>query len=107
MAHKSDLRRYLWEADPKCYWCEIETVYTEMKGGKFKINEATIDHYFSKYHKEDRARWGNPVVLACYKCNHDRGAKETSEQPIEELWRRAGHYDQVVKRRASVQSDHQ
>jgi hypothetical protein len=54
---------------------------------------ATIDHLRDRLHpdrnvetKNQEQRW----VLACWKCNNDRGQQRVAEQPIEELWRRSG-----------------
>ena len=89
MMTRSALRIFLWNQDSKCHWCEVETYLTVKKGGKSHSLDSTIDHYFSKYRKAERIKWGNPVVLACYRCNHDRGSFETSNRSIEELHERA------------------
>lgn len=99
IATRAPLRRYLWNQDPRCHWCGRVTYLSERKGGKSHSLDATIDHYFSRYHKDKRSKWGNPVVLACYRCNHDRGAQETKEQPIEELWRRANQTERMLDER--------
>ena len=91
MTGHSALRKFLHELDPTCHWCGTVTILRETKGGRLNDEDATIDHYFSRYHLTERKRWGNPVVISCYRCNHDRGQKETKEQPMIELWIRSGH----------------
>src|SRR5665213_1053222 len=99
---RTALRKYLWECDPTCHWCNEVTYLTVKKGGKSHSLDSTIDHYFSKYRKAERIKWGNPVVLACYRCNHDRGAMETRELPKEELWARANHSTTKMKNLTST-----
>lgn len=94
---KKELRRQLWAEDPKCHWCGIETQWPEIKGGSLPDDAATLDHLYTKYEMEKRKSEGNPFVLACNKCNHDRGVEATKEQPIEELWRRAGQLDRMIQ----------
>lgn len=101
MAHEpklsnKELRRQLFDADPKCHWCGRETVWTELPGGKLPPNAATLDHLYTRYEMETRASMGNPFVLACNQCNHDRGEEATRQQPIEELWRRAGQLERMI-----------
>lgn len=51
-------RRYV---DPRCHYCKIELTY----------GQATVDHKqpVSKGGTDDEEN----LVLACYKCNHDKG----------------------------------
>ncbi len=86
---KTSLRRFLWERDPICFWCGIVTIWVVKEGGGYPPDCCTIDHVFSRYDLRLRKKWGNPVVLACNKCNARRGAEETQKQTREELWQRA------------------
>lgn len=95
---KKELRTQLWNQNPYCYWCGIYTKLDERrKGGKLFPDSATLDHLYTKYEMEKRVAYGNPFVLACNKCNHDRGAEATKAQPIEELWKRAGQWERMVQ----------
>jgi hypothetical protein len=72
-------RRKLWERDPHCYWCGIETVWHE-ENAKQAINAATIDHIRSRYmeNRPDKGEGYRPgiLVLACWKCNNERARIE-------------------------------
>jgi 5-methylcytosine-specific restriction endonuclease McrA len=95
---KKELRRQLFEQDPHCHWCHCLTVWIEREGGGwYQENAATLDHLYTRYEMNKRVETGNPFVLACNKCNHDRGAEATKAQPIEELWRRAGQLDRMIR----------
>lgn len=62
----------LWLQDPSCHWCGRFTV-PFLKPQKPRLDcEATLDHV---YHKFDSRRGNaeNQVVLACNKCNEERG----------------------------------
>jgi len=83
----------LWEKDPTCHWCNIETIWVFKNGGRLPWNAATIDHYFSRYQIDERKKWGSPVVLSCSQCNQRRGSAETRLQPIEELQRRGKQHE--------------
>jgi hypothetical protein len=63
-----ELRRSLWERDPRCHWCGRETAWTYQHGGQQPDDAATLDHF-----GELRAL---AVVLACYACNQYRARME-------------------------------
>ena len=94
---KRELRRQLFEQDPHCHWCGCLTIWLDQDGGAYPDNFATLDHLYTRYEMEKRVELGNPFVLACNKCNHDRGAEATKAQPIEELWRRAGQLGRMIQ----------
>jgi hypothetical protein len=84
----------LWNQDPHCHWCGCLTELIcdpEIKPGQVNPKMATVDHLRTKY---DPNRWTNNngkeerTVLACFKCNNDRAAKENASRPIEDLQRR-------------------
>jgi hypothetical protein len=61
------LRYRLWQRDPRCLWCGIETRIE----GRHEPDAATLDHL---HRKSQRAGRTLPlVVLACRRCNNDRG----------------------------------
>lgn len=71
----------MWKENPHCYWCGIETVvYTNVpRDFVFPDNAATIDHVYPindprrlEFKKKKKP---SPVVLACKKCNWERGSK--------------------------------
>lgn len=75
-------RRNLWKADPHCHWCGIETVsltHEETKGKLPPLNMATLDHLHSRLDpaRLEAVKPGEcRTVLACWKCNHERGREE-------------------------------
>lgn len=73
-------RRQLWEADPHCHWCGRETSWWAGENGPAPTDSATLDHLYSWL---DPRRAGNShlVVLACWRCNHDRGEQENNVRP--------------------------
>ncbi len=90
-------RENLMKKDPHCYWCGVEVIYYRLiKHEKVPDNFATLDHLHTRYTlavKRATAGQHKPVtVLACWKCNNERGKKETESMPREELWKRAHSY---------------
>jgi 5-methylcytosine-specific restriction endonuclease McrA len=89
----------LWEADRRCRWCQRETVLVFRPPGvghrQFppRDDESTLDHLHSRYSaKRGRVANGEQmIVLACWRCNNDRGRDEERAVPLEELRRRAGN----------------
>lgn len=90
-------RAALWkEQDGLCHWCKCQMIHwndrTNDPGKRTpeaRLRWATIDHLRSRHnpHRND----GNPNfeqrwVLACWKCNNDRGRAEVMAIPIEERW---------------------
>lgn len=73
---KKRRRRELWEQDPHCHWCGVETkLYHKFSGGRTEPDQATLDHLYTRLdplrYRHDHAR--QVFVLACYKCNWERG----------------------------------
>lgn len=60
-------------------------------------NEATLDHLNSKLSGERyQVNDGSKVtVLACWKCNNERGSEEVAQLPKRELWQRSGAYPKM------------
>lgn len=76
--NKNVLARRLrfFRRDPHCYWCGVRTELN----AEGKSNHATVDHLYSKlhpmrpaYHKAGSDRTAVLHVLACAKCNGERG----------------------------------
>lgn len=61
------LRFRLWARDPRCFWCGVETRID----GVHEPEAATLDHLHRKGQRAGRSL--PPVVLACRRCNNDRG----------------------------------
>lgn len=88
-----------WNKDPHCRYCGVETVL-EVKKGEDMDYLATIDHVYSRLSDKRRSENNHREkrrILVCFKCNQYRNDLEISKLPIEELWRRAGHYDQKTQ----------
>jgi hypothetical protein len=80
-------RRNLLRVHPYCHWCEIELVWYYIPGGhnnadhgKLPDNFATIEHIYTK-NDGPRPTKGK-LVLACLKCNHDRGQADEAIRRI-------------------------
>jgi len=76
-------RRQLWRRDPRCFWCGVVTRFEE----HYSDDAATVEHvYHRRYPKRHDPRRHLPgTVLACKRCNNDRGAPEAvahSECPV-------------------------
>lgn len=98
----------LYEADPHCHWCGIETVLPPAEGGypnRGKMRMATRDHLVSKILGDPLAR-GSEIVLACHRCNLDRAYAEAKEVDPE-VMRRRSHPDKYgyTSLRHALQSD--
>ncbi len=65
-------RRQLWRSDPRCFWCGRVTRFDAYD----EPDAATVEHLYSRRHpKRGRADKHLPsVVLACKRCNNERGA---------------------------------
>lgn len=92
----------MWEKNPHCHWCGIPTVLTNLPHGILPNNAATIDHLYSRYtlkrwvHRDGRTEPSK--VLSCYKCNHDRGNRETAMLSKEEKRKRGKGMAVIPKR---------
>jgi hypothetical protein len=86
---KPTRRRVLWTRDPRCFWCgRLTDIRTE-----WLDKSATVEHLYSRRHpKRGSARKYLPsTVLACRKCNSERGAPEArahDECPVIEAEKR-------------------
>jgi 5-methylcytosine-specific restriction endonuclease McrA len=74
------IRKRLWDQDKRCHYCKEETVWW-VKEGKEKMppNAATLDHIISRLNPVRHTLPYYPsslIVLACNKCNNERGARE-------------------------------
>ena len=97
MTQASQIRRRgrLFKQHPFCHWCNQPLV--EVTGSKvkhFPPNAATLDHRHGRLdprrrHDHSRSNW---TVLACWRCNHDRGRADEQNAGIEELRRRANRF---------------
>ena len=68
---KKILPQLLIDFNHKCHWCDITVVVTPEKCS----NQATVDHLKTRRQgRKDYMDGGH--VLACHKCNHERGAEE-------------------------------
>lgn len=69
--------RRLYDHDPHCYWCGIET---SLSVHETNARRATLDHVYSRNNDGERRRRKGaprPVVLACAGCNKWRNTIET------------------------------
>jgi hypothetical protein len=78
LAHKSKpkptRRRVLWRRDPRCFWCGRVTRFDAYH----EPDAATVEHIYHRAHPKRRStrRHLPATVLACRKCNSERGAPE-------------------------------
>jgi hypothetical protein len=73
------------EEDAHCIYCGIEVKeYNTPPHQKIPLNQATIDHIYEKYDKRRYEVFGlHNKVLACWKCNFDRGNEKYKNLPVE------------------------
>jgi len=75
----------LWEQDCHCHWCGIGTTLIHVENGILPDNAATIEHLegvlLSGLGKRNHDH--KKLVLACYKCNHDKGNELVNNCPRE------------------------
>lgn len=66
----------MWENNPYCYWCGRKTHFLTRYVRHPSGNVATVDHLYpnsdARRKRCKRNRIPSPVVLSCYKCNHQR-----------------------------------
>lgn len=78
------IRARLFRADPHCFWCGVEVVMD--RSYQQQPNFATVDHLYSRWHPERKARHSNNKgvlhVLACADCNAARAGCECQSQPF-------------------------
>ncbi|MFL6282749.1 MAG: HNH endonuclease [Pyrinomonadaceae bacterium] len=73
---KKTRRRQLWKRDPHCFWCGRVTNIRTVNLG----DSATVEHIYHKQHprRRDTRKHLPSTVLACYRCNTERGAPEVT-----------------------------
>jgi hypothetical protein len=88
----SDKKRKLklFAQHPFCYWCE-KPVKLYPHTCHHKLDEATLDHLRTRYNPDRQipSPAQEQTVLACWGCNHRRGAEDTRNTALEELHRRS------------------
>lgn len=90
------LKLSLYAQNPRCYYCNRETVLTNeafLKRDIINPRMATVEHLISRYHPkrwEKRKPGEIRKVLACFECNQARSKEETERVSKEELYKR-GH----------------
>jgi 5-methylcytosine-specific restriction endonuclease McrA len=75
---REDKRRaVMWWRDPCCFWCGRVTRLTKPQGDH---SAATVDHVYPRGHprRRDPRKHLPSFVLACAKCNHERGAPQAT-----------------------------
>lgn len=76
-----------WQQAGLCWWCREETVLLKMKPfARLPANTATLEHLYSRWHplrQTKPAPGERRVVMACHRCNNDRGRHEQLSRPIE------------------------
>lgn len=85
--YKRHFRETQMQINPHCYYCGVLLIYYKVaevpKGQSLPNNFATIEHLIDRYDQKNRQKIkkgrGKNLVLACYKCNHDRGERRTKE----------------------------
>lgn len=80
MATGAKRRKRLFKENPFCVYCGIKTILLPNKGRRGKKwqpnNLATIEHIYTRFDPRRRTPNVNNErrhVLACYKCNHEKG----------------------------------
>lgn len=74
----SNRRLKLWNQDPKCHWCHVQTRIYPLKLGESPTSDfATIDHIYSRLDPRRKDNHSD-CVLSCLKCNIDRNKRELS-----------------------------
>ena len=101
------VRRKLWEQNPHCHWCGCLTDWYNPPNGNLPPNAATIDHLLSRLNPE---RYYLPyypqslMVIACYKCNTERGAREERELLQQIQWTTRANLKNLLTNRETVVS---
>ena len=96
-------QRYrLWKQNPKCHWCNVETIYIENFHLQTDLRQqniwATIDHLYSRLTPELRQSGNNKHILSCWKCNNDRNNKELQSIPIEHRRKISGRFPSKIEK---------
>lgn len=77
--HKASIRRRdnLMKEDPFCYYCRKPIfIYKLEEGQSLPDDYATIEHVNSRNQSKPRPAVGK-WVMACFRCNQDRGKAES------------------------------
>jgi hypothetical protein len=70
-------RKYLWDKNPYCHYCNELTIFRDFpSNGILNDDDATIEHLWSRFDERRIKGITSPKVIACYKCNHERGIIE-------------------------------
>lgn len=69
------------QSNSKCFWCKITVKEYDLKDKEnMPDDQATLDHLKSKS-KGRKSYEVVPKVLACYKCNRERGRRDELNNP--------------------------
>lgn len=73
-------RRLLWRRDPRCFWCGRVTRFDAYR----EPDAATVEHIYHRHHpkRQSTKRHLPATVLACRKCNSERGAPEAVAREV-------------------------
>src|SRR5947209_3648046 len=65
-------RRLPWRKDSRCFWCGVVTRFDAYDAD----DAATVEHVYHRRHPKRKGvrRFLPSVVLACKRCNNERGA---------------------------------
>jgi hypothetical protein len=84
MSHTFAEKEDMYKKDQYCHWCKRKMTLYYCKDitpfWKTPDDAATFDHIYVK--KSNQRNWyqskhiSSPVILACFKCNHDRANKD-------------------------------
>ena len=74
------IRERLMRENPHCCWCGVEVIWYYIPGNAKPLpdNFATLDHLYQEGDPKRIKAWKKgerQIVLACNKCNHERGKK--------------------------------
>jgi hypothetical protein len=74
---KRQIIQALLAVDDRCHWCrQPMRYYPGLKGGALPPDAVTIDHRYSKL--QPGRKTDETAVLACFKCNQERGQEEVA-----------------------------
>lgn len=82
----------------RCFWCAVTMVLPRQHVHEPPDNLATLDHLDDRLSgRRGMYAYGvERTVLACRKCNNERGRQSELQMPIEELRKRCGSYPSVT-----------
>ena len=88
MTNKARKRERLHARNPCCYYCRVETkLHPELRGGPSPSDLATLEHLDDRFTRArawcagyiDGAVREHRVVIACWRCNVERGRDRVDE----------------------------